>query len=75
MPQNQAADELPLWDTAVGLTLADAEEGVWLEGEALAQAWALVNQKYWWPLVAEGDQVYELYLQIPELTGREPERP
>lgn len=74
-PQNRAADELPLWDTAVGLTLADAEEGVWLEGEALAQAWALVNQKYWWPLAAEGEQVYELYLQIPELTGREPEQP
>ncbi|MCP4359514.1 MAG: hypothetical protein GY796_16005 [Chloroflexi bacterium] len=62
---------VPQWDTAVlGLDLEEAA-GVWVEGEALARAWEIVNQKYWSPMVVQGDAYYELYLQLPELTGRE----
>ncbi len=36
-------------------------------------AWDAVNRKYWSPMVIAGGQPYELYLEIPDLTGREPE--
>ncbi len=64
--------ELPVWDAAAaGLSLEDAMGGVWVDGPALAQAWELVNRKYWSPMVIAGGQPYELYLEIPDLTGRE----
>ena len=56
---------------ASGLSLEDGMGGVWVEVPALMQAWEAVNRKYWGPLIAEGDQLYELYLEIPDLTGRE----
>lgn len=64
-------DGLPVWDESTGLVLADAADGVWLEGAALIQAWEIVNLQYWQPLVVQDGVVYELYLQIPDLTGRE----
>jgi hypothetical protein len=51
-------------------TLADLLDGR-IEGPALMQAWAVVNQQYWSPIVVEGEDYYELFLEIPELTGRE----
>ncbi|MCP4425582.1 MAG: hypothetical protein GY803_13895 [Chloroflexi bacterium] len=63
---------VPRWDAAaLGLDLADAT-GIWVEGEALARAWEIVNQKFWSPQVMQGDELYELYLQLPEITGWEP---
>lgn len=63
--------ELPVWDAeAAGLSLEDVPDGL-IEGAALLQAWDAVNQKYWSPIVVEGEDYYELYLEIPELTGRE----
>lgn len=60
------------WESdAVDFRLADAEDG-WVEGPVLAQAWTIVNRKYWSPIVVEDDIYYELYLEIPELTGRDP---
>lgn len=65
---------LPVWEAeAAGLSLDEALSGAWVEGPALAQAWEAVNRKYWGPLIAEEDRLYELYLEIPELTGREPD--
>jgi len=55
----------------LGLNLDDAT-GIWVEGDALARAWEIVNLRYWSPHVSQGDDVYELYLELPELTGREP---
>jgi hypothetical protein len=63
--------EVPVWDAEKATTtLADLPDGR-LEGPALVQAWAVVNQQYWSPIVVEGDTYYELHLEIPELTGRE----
>ena len=64
--------DIPEWQSdLVDFRLADAEDG-WIEGAALEQAWALVNQNYWSPVIVEDDIYYELYLEIPELTGRDP---
>lgn len=63
---------LPTWDaSARGLDLTDAT-GIWIEGDVLAHAWEIVNLKYWSPLVVQGGDLYELYVQLPELTGQEP---
>lgn len=67
--QNGDPTGLPIWDAdTMGLNLDDAHETL-VEGETLARAWEIVNQKEWSPLVIQGDDVYELHLQIPELTG------
>lgn len=63
---------IPIWDAAaLGLDLDDAY-GVWVEGDALIRALELVNRKYWSPTVMQGEDLYELYVQLPELTGKEP---
>ena len=63
--------EVPVWDAEKATTtLADLLDGR-IEGPALVQAWAVVNQQYWSPIVVEGDAYYEVHLEIPELTGRE----
>lgn len=67
---------LPVWDAEVlGLDLGQASGGMWVEGPALLRAWELVNEQYWGPRVQQGEQVYELWLSLPELTGREPTPP
>ena len=69
-PSNAA--ELPVWDAAsAGLSLAEID-GNWVEGAALQQAWEIVNLSYWAPRVVEDGKYYELILEMPELTGREP---
>jgi hypothetical protein len=63
--------EVLVWDAEQAMTtLADLLDGR-IEGPALMQAWAVVNQQYWSPIVVEGEDYYELFLEIPELTGRE----
>ncbi len=63
---------LPVWDTAVlGLNLDDVYE-TWLEGDALARAWEIVNGRYWSPRVVQGEDVYELYVRLPDFTGDVP---
>ncbi len=64
--------DIPEWESdMVDFRLADAEDG-WVERAVLEQAWTKVNQNYWSPVVVENDLYYELYLEIPELTRRDP---
>ncbi len=63
---------LPTWDAAtLGLNLEDAT-GIWVDGDVLAYAWEIVNLEYWVAQVVQGDDLYELYVQLPELTGVDP---
>ena len=62
---------IPVWDAeAATISLEEIPDGL-IEGPALWQAWQVVNQKYWSPIVIEGEDYYELFLEIPELTGQE----
>jgi hypothetical protein len=68
---NSASSEgkTPLWnDNAAGVSLVDADKGVWVEGEALKLAWELVNQNPMAPSVVDNGQVYQLTLQIPGIS-------
>ncbi|VAW31068.1 hypothetical protein MNBD_CHLOROFLEXI01-2421 [hydrothermal vent metagenome] len=63
---------LPTWDAAtLGLNLEDAT-GIWVDGDVLAYAWEIVNLEYWVAQVVQGEDLYELYVQLPELTGVDP---
>ena len=70
---NSTADAIvPTWSTdSLELNLNDAT-GIWVDGDVLARAWEVVNLSYWSPRVSQDGDVYELYLELPELTGREP---
>jgi len=55
-----------VWDpAALDVSLAQAGEGVWVEGPALDKAWELVNANAWTPAAVEDSSVYYLTLQIP----------
>ncbi len=67
------AEEATLnWNTeAMGISLSKATAGVWLEGLALEQAWQVVNANPYNNVVQEGDQLYQLAVQIPGLSQAE----
>ena len=63
--------DIPVWDAeAAGISLEDILDGP-VGGAALIQAWEIVNQQYWAPYVVDGEYYYELFVEIPELTGQE----
>jgi len=67
--QPPASDTYLNWPTdSFGLSPADVTGGAWLEGEALAFAWRVVNDDIWQPLVRDGDQYYELVVLVPGLS-------
>jgi hypothetical protein len=59
----------------MGLSLAEAQGGVWIEGPALALAWQAVNANSLYPLLREGDAVYQAKLLVPGVTLLEPSTP
>ncbi len=70
-PSIAAAD----WPAAaLGVTLADVTQGVWLDGEALALAWQIVNDDPRNALVRDGEY-YRLTVRLPGLSDREPPTP
>ena len=65
--------DYPFWNAAeANLSLADAN-GVWIEGDALLQAWEAVNRSYGSPQIVDDGVYYFLFLNIPELSQREPQ--
>lgn len=61
------------WDAAsLNLSLADAANGVWVEGQALAAAWDIVNRNIWANVVHDNGRYFQLTLQIPGLSFTEP---
>ncbi len=57
-------------EATLGFTLEKAQQGVWIEGTALAQLWQEVNAKPWLPLVEDGQAFFQLGLQVPGLSSR-----
>lgn len=53
---------------SAGLALAEVVDGAWVEGEALRLAWQAVNANLAGPFVQEGENYYEISLQIPGLS-------
>ncbi len=57
-----------VWDAAeMGFDLKDAVNGQWLEGEALAKAWEIVNIRPWGATIKLGEQYYNLSVQVAGL--------
>ncbi|HLF00584.1 MAG TPA: hypothetical protein VI547_01315 [Anaerolineales bacterium] len=57
---------------SLGLSLRDAANGAWIEGESLALAWRIVNANPSNPIVLEDDTFYSLILLIPDVTRQQP---
>lgn len=76
-PLQDAATTALAWDAnALGLSLAQAVAGIWLEeGPALQRAWEAVSGNAWQPLVKQDDEFYILTLQIPGVSMTEPPAP
>lgn len=59
---------------SVGLSLLEAQGGVWVEGEALELAWRTLNANLY-AIVQEGDAYYQLIVQVPGVSQAEPPAP
>ena len=59
---------------SVGLSLREAQGGVWVEGEALELAWRTLNTNLY-AIVQEGDAYYQLVVQVPGVSQSEPPAP
>jgi hypothetical protein len=55
-------------EAALGFSLTTAQEGLWIEGDALARLWEEVNAQPWLPVVEDGQSFFQLGLQIPDLS-------
>jgi hypothetical protein len=65
-----------IWPTsAVGFSLQEAEDGRWIEGEALTLSWEVINANTWGHLVRDGSEYYQLSLQIPGVSFLPPPEP
>jgi hypothetical protein len=62
------------WDSkARGISLNTiVESGTWVEGETLAQLWQTVNANPGGMIVQEGEQFYQISLQVPGLSMEAP---
>ncbi len=69
-PQNFGGQPAPQaeWNwpaNSLEFSLGEAVNGKWVEGEALAFAWRVVNAKVWGSTVQDGDAYYQIVVQIP----------
>ncbi|MGQ0600537.1 MAG: hypothetical protein ACT4QE_02430 [Anaerolineales bacterium] len=60
---------------AAGFSLAEAQGGLWVEGEALAAAWEAVNANSWRGVMKDDDVLYSVTVQVPGLSQAEPPEP
>jgi hypothetical protein len=65
------------WSTQYGYSLADAERGYWVTGEALLYLWRAANDpvnfiSWRAPALREGDVIYPFALEIPGVSLHEP---
>lgn len=56
----------------LGFSLSEAPEGRWVEGEILRTAWEIVNANWQGMLVQEGETVYEISVQLTDVSLIEP---
>lgn len=72
-PNASADPAIPVWDAqAAGISLAKVVKGAWIEGKALDTAWKALNQNPFGAAVRDGDSIYMLSLQIPEVSFSQP---
>lgn len=71
-PSGEFAESVASWQAADAPGLSEMEDGVWLEGPALQQAWQIVNGSGPSAIVRQGDDFYELSVQIPGLSAEAP---
>jgi hypothetical protein len=64
----------PAWpDVTAGITLNQEGDGCYIEGEALAFAWQVVNENPTSPVyVRSNGQVYSFIVQVPSVSFFEP---
>lgn len=63
-PENPAA--VPQWQAGeMGVSLSNAEDGVWVQREALQTAWEIINADLFGHLVYEDNRLYQLSLRVP----------
>ena len=60
---------------AVGFSLAEAENGRWIDGAALELAWSITNANSWNTLVQDGVNYYEVTVLVPEVSWVTPPAP
>lgn len=54
-----------------GFTLDEATGGIWIEGLLLEQAWRVVNANWRGPLVVDGDNYYQISVQVRGLSNQD----
>ena len=59
---------------SLGVSLNDAQGGMWVEGEALELAWRTVNTNLY-AIVQESETYYQLIVQVPGVSQSEPPVP
>jgi hypothetical protein len=61
------------WPARFGISLADADQGLWIQGEALETLWQFVNE---WqgavPMLRENGTPYSIALEIPGISILDP---
>ena len=68
----QPVQESDILSEETFFSLSEAVNGMWIEGEALVQAWNAINADPWNATVRQGDTFYNISLQIPGLSMNEP---
>lgn len=69
-PVQRDANEITVdmdWPSDAGFSLGEAVSGQWIEDALLQTVWELINGRPWANIVREGENIYELSLQIPDL--------
>lgn len=64
-------DQIPAWPDGTGISLADAQKGVWITGDVLSTIWQAENAS-WIPVFRDGNVIYGLALEIPGISYLEP---
>jgi hypothetical protein len=61
------------WPTAaLGMSLSEAVDGIWVEGAIFELAWRIVNAKWKGMIVQDDDAYYEISVQVPGVSWIEP---
>ncbi len=62
-----------IWEAdKMGFSLEEAVHGLWIEGEVLETAWEIVNINIWRNLIQDGEDYYEIAIQIPGVSAQAP---
>ena len=61
------------WPTRFGFSLTEADQGLWIQGEALDYLWQFVNEwSTYIPALRENGSFYSIALEIPGISALDP---